>query len=390
MRTPDFWILRSFVSPDISSLPLGLSWRRGFGHLIIALAIASCLTGCGTTRITGTSRTATEQLLMSGAIDRAIDDIDCTPLAGKSIFVGTDYYRPTGDQQYLVDTVRQKLLASGCTLKTKETDAELVMNLRVGTIGTDSNRLIFGVPSVNVPPALAALSSSPMSIPTIPEVPLVTKQAQRGVAKIGLFAYDRETGSAYWQSGASPMASTAKEVWVLGAGPWQWGTIYDQPKFAGGNMSLTRLYRKLRGRQEEVDPTVTVASTATFFEPDLDVPSGDIEPGKIQLAGHADPIKPDEADKPESNGAPKPIPKAAAAAAKPVPKETPAPAKTATKETPTPAKTTTKETPASTKPVATTKPTAENSAAKAPPAQAPAKPIPPTEGAAKTAPPPQK
>jgi hypothetical protein len=357
MRTPYSWILRSFVLPDVSSVSLGLSWRRELGHFVVALTIASCLSGCGTTRITGTSRTATEQLLMSGAIDRAIDDIDCTPLAGKSIFVGTDYYRPTADQQYLIDTVRQKLLASGCTLEAKEADAELVMNLRVGTIGTDSNRLIFGVPSVNVPPALAALSSSPMSIPTIPEVPLVTKQAQRGVAKIGLFAYDRETGSAYWQSGASPMASTAKEVWVLGAGPWQWGTIYDQPKFAGGNMSVTRLYRKLRRRQEEVDPTITVASTATFFEPDLDVPSGDIEPGKIQLAGHAEPIKPDEADKPKSDSAAKPIPKGTPAAEKPVAKATPAAETPATKKTP---------------------------------AAAPPKPMPPKEGAAKTTPPPQK
>ena len=156
------------------------------------------------------------------------------------MFFATDYYRPTEDQQYLIDTVRQKLLASGCVVKDSKAAADLVVGMRVGTMGTDSNQVIFGVPSVNVPPALAALGSSPMSIPTIPEVPIVKKQAQRGVAKIGLFAYEQKTGQAYWQSGATAIDATAKEVWLLGAGPWQWGTIYDEPKFAGGKDAVVR------------------------------------------------------------------------------------------------------------------------------------------------------
>ncbi len=182
-------------------------------------------------------------------------------------------------------------------MKDKKTDADLVVHMRIGTIGTDSNRVIFGVPSVNVPPALMAVSAMP--IPVIPELPLVQKQAQRGVAKIGLFAYDQKTGEAYWQSGALPINSTAKELWVLGAGPWQWGTIYDQPKFAGGNMPLSGFIRRLR-RPTVDDASITVESTVVFDKPTPKLLDVDMGPDKIQLVGHAEPIKPIDGEKPVS------------------------------------------------------------------------------------------
>ena len=263
--------------------------RTGLPETIaLALFLGALCTGCGTTRVTDSRRTATEQLLLSGAIDRAVDDIDCEPLANKSIYFEIDMVQPSEDLRYLIDTMRQKLLASGCTLKDKKADAEVVVNLRVGVVGTDSNRVIFGVPSVNVPPVLAAVGGSPMSVPSIPEVPLVTKQAQRGVAKIGLFAYDQKTGKAVWQSGALPTSSTASEVWVLGAGPWQWGTIYDQPKFAGGELPLAGLRRRQPEHVEETEG-ITVASTVVFDRAARDLPSVETEPGKIQLVGHAEP-----------------------------------------------------------------------------------------------------
>jgi hypothetical protein len=221
--------------------------------------------------------------LISGVIDRAIDDIDFTPLSDKSVYFAFGSPQTAGDKGYLASTVRQKLLASGCVLKDNKTDADLVLHLRIGTIGTDSNRVIFGVPSVNVPSALMALSATPMPIPTIPEIPLVKKQAQRGVAKIGLL----------------PIESTAKELWVLGAGPWQWGTIYDQPKFAGGKMPLSGFIRRLH-RSTVDDEPITVTSTAVFNKPPPDLLDVEVKPGKIQLAGHAEPIKPIDRKNPDS------------------------------------------------------------------------------------------
>ena len=109
--------------------------------------------GCGTTRITDTRRTATEQLLISEAIDRAIDEIDGSPLAGKKVHFVDGTPRPTEDQMYLSSTVRQKLLASGAVLASGKGDAELLVEARTGALGTDSYNVMFGIPSVNVPPA---------------------------------------------------------------------------------------------------------------------------------------------------------------------------------------------------------------------------------------------
>jgi hypothetical protein len=293
---PNIPMHSSFRTHPYVSPSRGPSWR-----IVPMLVLAACSIGCGTTRMTNSARTATEQLLISDVLDRAVDDIDCTPLSGKSVYFDFGSAQTAGDKRYLADTVRQKLLASGCVLKDKKTDADLVVGLRIGAIGTDSNRVMFGVPSVNVPPALMALSATPVPIPTIPELPLAKKQAQRGVAKIGLFAYDQKTGGAYWQSGALPIDSTAKEFWLLGAGPWQWGTIYDQPKFAGGNMPLSGLFRRLRRPTVEDEP-INVSSTALFNQPTPEVLDVDVEPGKIQLAGHAEPIADEKTAIPPKKG----------------------------------------------------------------------------------------
>ena len=297
------------------------------------LLLTTCLAGCGTTRFTDTRRSATEQLLVSGAIDRAVDAIDCSPLADKKVHLDMACKAPSDDQQYLIGTIRQKLLASGCVLQDKKTDADLVIEARVGAVGTDSNQVIFGVPATQVPQELAALSSSPLSVPSIPEIPIVKKQAQRGVAKVGLFAYDRKTGEAYWQSGASPVDATASEIWVIGAGPWQWGTIYDIPKFAGGDLPLAKLFRNMRRKNKVVDDPISVADIANFHAPPTDLPI-DEQTGKVQLAGHTEPAKSDDSENPPPAAEAKPatLPKSTDQEAKPIPSAKTGPAEKQTAE----------------------------------------------------------
>jgi len=210
--------------------------RRTFLRCL-AWALITVVAGCGTTRMTDTKRTATEQLLISNAIDTSLDQMDLSALAGEDIYFEDKYLRNTTDDDYTISSIRQKLLASGCTLKDKPSEARYIVEARSGGVGTDSHNVVVGVPAIQVPPALAALGGSP-SIPTIPEVPMVKKASQRGVAKLALFAYDREKGTAYLQSGSRPSESTASDIWVLGAGPFQWGSIYKRLRFAGGQVPL--------------------------------------------------------------------------------------------------------------------------------------------------------
>ncbi len=79
----------------------------------------------------------------------------------------------------------------------------------------------------------ASLLAGGSAIPALPEVSLAKKDERRGAAKLYLFAYKRDTMEAVWQPGVSHGRSTARSMWVLGAGPFEKGTIYDHTRFAG-------------------------------------------------------------------------------------------------------------------------------------------------------------
>jgi hypothetical protein len=205
-----------------------LGWALG---LLLLLSSA----GCGTTRWTDTPRSATEQLLISDAIERAVSGLDFSALSGNSVFFDSQYLAGSVDEKYLVSTVRQHLLASGAYLREYRDEADYVVEARSGAIGTNRDEVLVGVPQVNVPTFVPL----PVGLPsTIPEIPFVKSTDQEGVAKIAVFAYHRETGRPVWQSGISPVSSEAKDTWVFGAGPFQRGTIYKKAQFAGSQLEL--------------------------------------------------------------------------------------------------------------------------------------------------------
>jgi hypothetical protein len=199
--------------------------------LIAALVAhgAGMLSGCGTTRSSDTQRTATEQLLISDAIDRAVQTVTFNSLAGQSVYLDDSRLGDVVDKDYLVSTLRQHLLASGCALRDDRDAADFIVEARVGSVGTDRNDLLFGVPSMNVP-QIFPLQPAPAAIP---EIPFAKRRDQRGIVKLAVFAYHRESGLPVWQSGLALQESSSNDVWILGAGPFQRGTIYEGTVFAG-------------------------------------------------------------------------------------------------------------------------------------------------------------
>ncbi len=220
------------------------------------LALVCAVVGCGTTRTSNTARTATEQLLISDAIDRAVQTIDFSPLRGQSVFFDDRQLFDAVDDAYLISSLRQHILASGCILKEKKEEATFIVEPRAGAIGTDDHDLLFGVPAATVPQfgLLTALPSA------IPEIPIAKRRNQRGVAKIAIFAYYRETGEPAWQSGITTEESTSNDIWVLGAGPFKRGTIHQGTSFAGGKLPI------IQGKQESKNqnPVVQVTQQAVF------------------------------------------------------------------------------------------------------------------------------
>ncbi len=238
------------------------------------LAVVSA--GCGTTKWSDSPRTATEQLLVSDAIDRAISEIDFSALADKNVYLDTRFIITALDQNYVVSTLRQHMLASGCVIKDKPDDATYVVEVRTGSLGTNRQDLLFGVPATQLPTA----GLLPVGSATIPEIALVKRTNQQGVCKLAVFAYDRMSGRPVWQSGNRKVSSRAKDVWVAGAGPFQSGTIYDGTAFAGEKLHVPLVSKT----PERLNSSV---ATEKVFVPEA---QADLHGDRVENAGYLSPV----------------------------------------------------------------------------------------------------
>jgi hypothetical protein len=243
--------------------------------LALGVVLGSAL-GCGTTRVTNTQRAATEQLLVSSAIDQAVAQLDFRVLAGKPVYFDAQYLGAGADQGYVVSSLRQHLLACGCLLHEDRARATYVVEARSGGIGTDVHQLLFGVPQMNVPSVLPGQPS------LIPEMPFAKKTDQKGVAKLAVFAYNRRTGRPVWQSGVVQAASTSKDTWLLGAGPFRQGTLGEATKFAGQQINIPLLSGKDSG-QEAAAPVMAVTGPAVWEE----TPAPPLVPDPLSAAAAA-------------------------------------------------------------------------------------------------------
>lgn len=236
--------------------------------LVCVLSVTcALLTGCGTTN----SRSATEQLLMSDAVDQVISKINFAPLAGRTVYLDASYVTPVKavgfvNSSYVISSLRQQLTAAGCLLQDSKTEAEIIVEPRVGTLGTDGHEITFGIPaSQALSSAASIVSSAPAPIPIIPEISLAKSDAQSGAAKVSVFAYYRESRQPIWQSGTLVAQSTTKDTWFLGAGPLQTGTIHDGVRFAGNRLGWGK--KKKAPQIAQSKPTHEYNDEIVFSQP---------------------------------------------------------------------------------------------------------------------------
>ena len=177
--------------------------------LVLTLAIVS---GCTTGRQSNTARTAREQLLISNAVDQSLAKVDFTAFQGQRVLV-EEKYLDCVDKGYIVGSIRHRLLLNGATIAPKPEEADIVMELRSGSVGTDGADSYLGIPQIVLPGML-----------TLPEVKLVTRTRQSAMAKLGLVAYDARTNQLLGVGGVSSSISDDNNLYVLGIGPFQSGT----------------------------------------------------------------------------------------------------------------------------------------------------------------------
>jgi hypothetical protein len=192
-----------------------------------------------------------------------VSGIDFRVLAGKPVFFDPQYLDGTVDRGYVVSSLRQQLLAAGCLLQEDRTKATYVVEVRSGGIGTNRHALLIGVPQMNVPTLVPGQPSQ------IPEIPLAKKTDQEGIAKIAVFAYNRTTGQPIWQSGVVQAMSTAKDTWLLGAGPFQNGTIRKNAAFAGEPLPIPHFGPKENPANGPAATIIPVTRAAAWRESPL-------------------------------------------------------------------------------------------------------------------------
>ena len=262
--------------------------EQSFGPSLRAMSILMVLVavGCGTTK----TQLATEQLLMSDAVDMAISDIDFGSLAGHNVFFDSRYIinvKGAGfvNAEYIISSLRQQMVAADCRLQDKVEDADFVVEARVGTLGTNGHEIVYGVPANNSLATAANLMPNTPAIPVIPELALAKRDAQLGAAKIAVFAYERESRRPVWQSGTSRAKSTAQNFWLFGAGPFQRGTVYDGTQFAGSRIRIPELNDD--GTPVEAAP---VSYGEQFYFPRSSVPLTNPEIGVVGYEEQLPPV----------------------------------------------------------------------------------------------------
>lgn len=250
-----FHLVPQFVQKICVQLTLvGLFWCLSF-------------VGCGTTK----STVATEQIMLSDAVDHAVARIDFTPLAGQKVFFNTQFiknYKGIGfvNSEYVISSLRQQMSAAGLQLLEKEDEADYIIEGRIGALGTDGHEVVYGIPSTSAlndaADAVSAISQVP-KLPGIPELAMAKRTNQIAAAKLALFAIERESRSRVWQSGISTGKSTSKDLWVFGAGPFQRGTIHEgNVRFAGSSLDVPLLENERDG----VRGPIASYRQATIFE----------------------------------------------------------------------------------------------------------------------------
>jgi hypothetical protein len=154
--------------------------------LLFVLLPTCLLPACTTTRETDPQRTATEQLLISTAADRAAAAITLDIGPDRKCFLDATNFEGI-DGKYAVAAIRSSLLKQGTKFVPDQKQADTIIEIRSGALSIDKRQDLVGIPSVDVPIPLSEQWATP-------EIALYKSEEQEGVAKFAATAYDAKDG----------------------------------------------------------------------------------------------------------------------------------------------------------------------------------------------------
>ncbi len=149
---------------------------------LLALALGACTS----VHTTPPARTASEQLLVSTAADRAADKIAEAIPPNEVVYLDASSLDGS-DGRYAADAVQDRLLRRHIRVVTKPGDADVVLVLRAGALSTDEDTTLVGVPQFAEPFFPVG------NFITLPEIDIFKETRARGVAQFAVTGYDRRS-----------------------------------------------------------------------------------------------------------------------------------------------------------------------------------------------------
>ena len=196
-------------------------WARATALLVFVVA-----SGCTSVTVTGTPRTGTEQLLLTGTWDDALYHVDFSPLAGSRVFLDATYVT-VADKDWIISSIRRTMAEQGVLLESNKEKAAVIVEAAFGAYGTDQRDRKFGLPGVSLTPSLttgAAVTSGSSNSLNLSE----TNQ-QDAVIKARLFAYEVKTGRLVWETAPLLNAQGVRDHFVIGSGPYRMSSRPEGP-----------------------------------------------------------------------------------------------------------------------------------------------------------------
>ncbi len=159
------------------------------------------VSGCAFSRAPSqTVRTATEQLLLSQAIERSLHDLSVPLAEGSTVTIETVGFAvpPTAfpsDLNYARDTVAGRLGQLGLRIHPKNEEPRYILRVLVQSLGTVQGETFLGMPPI----AILAIA--------LPELTLYKAQLQNGYMRYSIDIYEAASGryirSTPWYTGSS-------------------------------------------------------------------------------------------------------------------------------------------------------------------------------------------
>lgn len=155
---------------------------------VLVLAFAGLVAACASTSETNPSRTATEQLLIARAADKAVEGLRLPVPVGTRVFVDDAFFRAE-NASYAISAIRSALSEAGYALANDRTSADAVFELRAGALSLEQMRRVVGLPPLAVP------INESFNVVSIPELSVYSRRDRVGVAEFSGFLYDGKTGA---------------------------------------------------------------------------------------------------------------------------------------------------------------------------------------------------